>query len=192
MEAPRKRTRRGINTRSLIRNPRPTAERAASAGANPRQHSAAKMLPIGPHLSACITCTRLPLWITFYTAGPRPSTVVSCSSAPARGGRGQTPPSPARRRRSPAHSAPQRDLDHLLQGLRILRHIEVRKGNLSLRKKLFRHVAVRSGGSRVDLHLIHGRSPSSFGGPSTSVLSQHLLHCATRGLKSARVLLFAC
>ena len=58
--APRKMTRRGINTRSLIRNLRPTAERTASAGAYPRQHSAAKMLPIGPHLSACITYTRLP------------------------------------------------------------------------------------------------------------------------------------
>ena len=57
------------------------------------------------------------------------------------------------------HTAASRDGGHVLQGLPILSDIVVRKGDAALRKKLFRHVAVGSGGRRVDRHLFHVLSP---------------------------------
>ena len=57
------------------------------------------------------------------------------------------------------HTAASRDGGHVLQGLPILGDIVVRKGDAALRKKLFRHVAVGSGGGRVDRHLFHVLSP---------------------------------
>ncbi len=46
--------RSGIRIASLIKKPRPTADKAPRTGATPRQHIAKKMLPSGPHLSLCI------------------------------------------------------------------------------------------------------------------------------------------